>query len=179
MSNKPSQEPFSLAENSHIADSNVKNRKTKTLSSSLQVTAGYKLQKHDFEEGDGSTNEQDQLNVIIDIDEKFYQLDFRDESEQRSVEYELFIHDFTPEEPEELRNTSTVLGEYLKENSEDEDKVSYWKNVKVMPALRARPNPAMTQMRVMEVDAFIPFDANGNLTYKNKVKSTEPENSTD
>ncbi|TGO58158.1 hypothetical protein BCON_0058g00410 [Botryotinia convoluta] len=128
----------------------------------------------DFTETDDDDEdviENDTHNIIVDVDEKFYQLDFHDESyDERSVAdgerfgiEELFTRE---KNAVELRDTSTVLAEYLNENIDDEGKALYWKNVKVLPGFRARPNHMENATKIMGVGAWVPQDANGQLVYK-------------
>ncbi|KAF5875727.1 uncharacterized protein Bfra_011490 [Botrytis fragariae] len=112
--------------------------------------------------------EHDTHNIIVDVDEKFYQLDFHDESyDERSVAGgERFGIDelFTQEKMViELRDTSSVLAEYLNEHVDDEDKAKYWKNVEVLPGFRARPDHMQNTTKIMGVGAWVPHDANGKL----------------
>ncbi|KAF7926078.1 uncharacterized protein EAE97_010378 [Botrytis byssoidea] len=121
---------------------------------------------------DESAAESDRHQIIVDVDEKFHQLDFHDESYgQRSVKGgERFdIEELFSKEKNvvELRETSTVLAEYLSEHMDDENKAKYWKNVDVIPGFRARPddceNGTENTTKIMGVSAWVPQDANGKL----------------
>ncbi|KAF7909177.1 uncharacterized protein EAE98_012256 [Botrytis deweyae] len=117
--------------------------------------------------------EIDTHHIIVDVDEKFYQLDFHHESDDaydRSVEdgerfeiEELFVNG---KNAVELKDTSTVLAEYLDEHMDDEHKANYWKNVDVIPGFRARPNHMENVTKIMGVGAWVPQDANGKLVYR-------------
>ncbi|KAF7903936.1 hypothetical protein EAF00_001270 [Botryotinia globosa] len=124
---------------------------------------------------DESAAESDTHQIIIDVDEKFYQLDFHDESyggrsvksgERFGIE-ELFIEE---RNVAELRETSSVLPEYLSEHMDDENKAKYWKNVDVIPGFRARPydfeNGTKSATKIMGVGAWVPQDAKGQLIYR-------------
>ncbi|KAF7885322.1 uncharacterized protein EAF01_011387 [Botrytis porri] len=115
--------------------------------------------------------ELDTHHIIVDVDENFYQLDFHDESyDERSVAYgERFGIDelFTKEKlVVELRDTSTVLAEYLDEHVDDESKAKYWEKVEVLPGFRARPDHQANTTKIMGVGAWVPHDANGKLTLR-------------
>ncbi|TGO34357.1 hypothetical protein BHYA_0200g00020 [Botrytis hyacinthi] len=124
---------------------------------------------------DESAAESDRHQIIVDVDEKFYQLDFHDESYgDRSVKdgerfgiEELFIEE---KNVVELRETSTVLAEYLGEHMDDEKKAKYWRNVDVIPGFRARPdhfeNATKNATKIIGVCAWVPQDANGQLMYR-------------
>ncbi|KAF7957300.1 hypothetical protein EAE96_002887 [Botrytis aclada] len=120
------------------------------------------------DENDPEVVEHDSHHIIVDVDEKFYQLDFHDESyDERSVADgerfgidELFIRE---KDIVELRDTSNVHAEYLNENTDDEEKAMYWKNVKVIPGFRARPNHMVNATKIMGVGAWVPQDDNGQL----------------
>ncbi|TGO20748.1 hypothetical protein BPAE_0268g00020 [Botrytis paeoniae] len=127
----------------------------------------------DFTEDDEDEDviENDTHNIIVDVDEKFYQLDFHDESyDERSVaDGERFGIDelFTKEKMVvELRDTSSVLAEYLSAHIDDKTKAMYWNNVKVLPGFRARPNHMENATKIMGVGAWVPQDANGKLVYR-------------
>ncbi|KAM0176165.1 hypothetical protein ACHAPF_005031 [Botrytis cinerea] len=132
----------------------------------LSLLVGIDVTDNDYD--DEETIEDDTHNIIVDVDEKFYQLDFHDESDdERTVKdgerfgiEELFMSN---RRAVELRDTSTVLAEYLSENIGNEDKAMYWKNVKVLPGFRARPNHMENATKIMGVDAWVPQDANGQL----------------
>lgn len=117
---------------------------------------------------DEGATESDRRQIIVDVDEKFYQLDFHDESYgDRSVKdderfgiEELFMKE---KDVIELREASTVLTEYLNEHMDDEEKVKYWKNVDVIPGFRARPDHSENATKIMGVSAWVPRDANGKL----------------
>ncbi|TEY81153.1 hypothetical protein BOTCAL_0034g00170 [Botryotinia calthae] len=140
----------------------------------LSLLVGIDVTDNDYD--DEGTVEEDTHNIIVDVDGKFYQLDFHDESDdQRSVKdgerfgiEELFMSN---KRAVELRDTSSVLAEYLSENIGNEAKAMYWKNVKVLPGFRARPNHMENATKIMGVDAWVPQDANGQLMCRPKEGS--------